>query len=69
VTARKDLDAVVRAAIRRGWVMERQRSHRVLRHPSGATVVVGTTPGSAKAVTTARTKIENIEANLAGESR
>jgi predicted RNA binding protein YcfA (HicA-like mRNA interferase family) len=49
--------------------MERQRSHRVLRHPSGATVVVGTTPGSAKAVTTARTKIENIEANLAGESR
>lgn len=58
----KDLEAVVREALDRGWeVIRFTGRHRVLRHPSGRLYSISWTPSDRRAVANTRTALRRIE--------
>ena len=65
-----ELSKLLAEAERRGWVVDRTNGgHHRLRHPTGATVIVASTPSCPRAVANAAAHLRRIERATNMETR
>ena len=63
---RHDLERLLRQASACGWQISRTRkSHWLLRHPSGAVVVTGSSPSDGRALANLRAMLRRVERGMA----